>query len=410
MKLKKLFSLIVAIVLMLSLTAADACALARKESKWQQLHNNRSGVMVVAYRGEASFYPPNSAEAVWSAFEAGADMVSVSVQKTKDGVLVLCENENLRNVCKTSTNHISEITFEEFKECELYRINGELSGCYPVSLVDILNEDLGDGVLILDIDKEDKELVYKTVVEERAEERVILRYKDHSEDIARWIESKKIPLEVMGVYSGGIIFTTLSHLNRLSAVSPVVQYQSKNYFNVMFESLVTKNYSKDDNARAAIAMYDPDLCGQRSDTVTGWNEVISKGFSVIESANLSELVSYVERTEYLRGSLGAALSLAEKADLGTCSEVSAANLREAVKKGNEVHRKGIVSEEEFQKAIAEINLSLINLNRSEGKETQKGALNITAGKVIAVVLVGAVLLLAEIYVSKMQREKKKKIK
>jgi hypothetical protein len=48
------------------------------------------------------------------------------------------------------------------------------------------------------------------------------------------------------------------------------------------------------------------------------------------------------------------------------------------------------------------------LNLSDSTESQKGALNITAGKIVAAVLVGAAILAGQIYVHKMQQEKRRK--
>ena len=49
-----------------------------------------------------------------------------------------------------------------------------------------------------------------------------------------------------------------------------------------------------------------------------------------------------------------------------------------------------------------------DLNVSAAEDFQKGQLNITPAKVIAVIIVGALIFAAQIYVHKMQEEKKKK--
>ena len=47
-------------------------------------------VMCIAYRGDTALYEQNSKEAVLSAFEKGADFVSVNIMKDGGGELVLC--------------------------------------------------------------------------------------------------------------------------------------------------------------------------------------------------------------------------------------------------------------------------------------------------------------------------------
>ena len=63
---------------------------------------------------------------------------------------------------------------------------------------------------------------------------------------------------------------------------------------------------------------------------------------------------------------------------------------------------------ELESANSQLLLAMNRLNLSDGVESQKGALNITAGKIIAIVLVGAAILAGQIYVHKMQQEKRRK--
>ena len=51
-----------------------------------------------------------------------------------------------------------------------------------------------------------------------------------------------------------------------------------------------------------------------------------------------------------------------------------------------------------------------NLAFHASGDIQKGGLNITAGKIVAAILVGAVLLAGEIYVFKMHKPRRKKEK
>ena len=87
--------------------------------------------------------------------------------------------------------------------------------------------------------------------------------------------------------------------------------------------------------------------------------------------------------------------------------MSADNLRKAVKKANEIVLKGVASVGELESVNSRLLTSLNRLNLSDGYESQKGALNITAGKVIAAVLVGFAILAGQIYVHKMQKDKRR---
>lgn len=404
MKLRKLFCVLtLTAVLLLSFTAS-ACGFSAEE----RFNNNSKGLIAVSYRGDTESYPENSIEGVKSAFELGAHMVSVGVVKTADGVLVLAENENPGNICNTDKGSFSEISLEELESCCLYDNCGQLTEYRIATLKEALDYTVDSEILILDITPEMKDEVYELLLSENATHRAVLRFKDSSKNIAEWINSKEIKPQVIGIYSGNIVWNAILHIERLSESCRMVQYQSKNYFNVMYGSFVAKRYSSYGNARALAPTYDYDLCGQREDNASGWNELIEKGFSAIETNNIKSLVEYTERADELNESLSELVGKTENTDYEIYSDVSADNLRKAAQRAEEVLSEGVASVGELESANSRLLTALNRLNLSDGHESQKGALNITAGKIIAAVLVGAAILAGQIYVHKMQKEKRRK--
>ena len=336
-------------------------------------------MIAVSYRGDTENYPENSLEGVKSAFEMGAHMVSVGVVKTADGVFVLAENENPGNVCNTDKSSFSEITLEELESCYLYDNCGQLTDCRIATLKEALDNTVDREILILDITPEMKDEVYELLLSEGAIDRVVLIFKESARDIAKWINTKEAEPQVIGVYSGNIVWNAISHIEKLSENCRIVQYQSKNYFNVMYGSFVAKRYSADGNARALAPTYDKELCGQREDNASGWNELIEKGFSAIETNNIASLVEYTERAEELNESLRILTEKAENTEFSVYSDISADNLSKALWKAEEELRRGVASVGELESANSQLLLALNRLNLSDGKESQKGALNITAG-------------------------------
>ena len=67
----------------------------------------------------------------------------------------------------------------------------------------------------------------------------------------------------------------------------------------------------------------------------------------------------------------------------------------------------ISSLDEYESAYSALLLAMNELSISRENDTQKGQLNITAGKIIAAVLVGSLILAAQIFVYKMQKERKR---
>lgn len=367
----------------------------------------KNKIIAVSYRGDTENYPENSLEAILSAKEIGADMVSVGVAKTKDGTFILAENENVRNFCNADSVTIADTEWAELQNCRLYDNSGKLTDFRIATLSEAL-EKAKDVVLILDIEAEDKDEVYSVVEAYDASDRVFLRFKENSNDIVEWVKSKETKPKVIGMYSGNIIWNAISHIENLSEVCSIVQYQSKNYFNVMYGSWVGDRFSAEGKARALAPAYDKELCGQREDNASGWNELIENGFSVIETNNIASLAEYAERADELNESLRKLTEKAEKTDFSVYSDVSADNLQKALKRANEELQSNVSSVGALESANSQLLLSMNRLNLSEGVESQKGALNITAGKIVAAVLVGAAILAGQIYVHKMQQEKRRK--
>lgn len=331
-------------------------------------------VLCIAYRGDTALYDANSEQAVLSAFDKGADFVSVNVRKAQDGTLVLCSE----NAVKIEGLALSE-------------------------MLSILGE---EQILILDFDNTLKDEVYSAVKENNGFSRAYLRIKDSAKSVSEWCSSKEKELTVIGVCGSFNIFTVRSFVKNMSYM-PAVQLQSKNYFNVMYGSLCYGDYDSRQGTAVIAPMYDPDLCGQRSDSEDGWNDLIKKNFSIIETNNIDSFVAYRANARTLKSELGELLKKAESISPEGYSLVSRENLADSIEKAKALLSDGAVSCDELQSACSAVKRAMNNLTSSEGEDTQKGALNITPGKIIAAVLVGSLILAAQIYVQKMQKEKKR---
>ncbi len=337
---------------------------------------NQQSILCISHRGDSAEFESNTPEAVMSAFGKGADFVSVNIRKSADNELLLC-NEN--------ETEIKGVTLKE--------------------MISLLDE---DDVLILDFEIGLQDEIYSLIEEENAFNSVMLRINDSAKNIAGWLKDKNENLQVIGVYDSFVVFTAMSHIKTLSDEGmKFVQYQSKNYFNEMFGSFVSKKLKAETDTKAIALTYDPDLCGQRSDSEDGWNDLIKKGFSVIETNNLSAFISYVEANKNIRIELDAACKRAETIETEKYNNVSRENLEDAINTAKELLNREVVSSDEMQSSLSAIRLAVENLAFKTGEDTQKGALNITSGKVIAAVLVGAVILAAQVYTYKMQKGKKK---
>lgn len=411
MKPTRRFIFFLTLIVSIIVSAFFSCsAEENKKAPYENIQKINSEILSVSYRGDTANYPDNSLEGVISAYEKGADMVSVNVMKTADGVFVLCENESLNNICNTNYVSVDVAEYDKLKECKLYDNTGKQTKYTFSTVQELIKKTKDDLFLILDFDWQHRDALYTLISENEALDRVFLRTKQGSADICEWVNSKDVKPYVIGIYDGGIIFNAISHINKLSSSGmPLVQYQSKNYFNVMYGSIVCDNFSAEGKAAAIAPCYSADLCGQRSDSQSGWDELTDKGFTVIETNNIEELNRYIENRKALTESIAELTDKALTVDKTLYSFVSVDNLSSAVKKAQLILSDGKSSLNEMQSVYSQLINAMNNLMIKTGDDTQKGALNITGGKIIAVLLVTAAVLGGEIYMHKMHiRDKKKK--
>lgn len=378
---------------------------AQGESVNSVLGQNGGRVMSISHRGESSSFPKNSLEAAEEAVKNGADMVSVYVRKTSDNVLVLCESGSLDEICLTENKSVEALTSEEILKLRLYGAGFKESDCKVQTLLSFAERVKGRAIIVVDADEALIDDVSALAEANDLNDTLIFRTKMSSGKIKKWKEKTNSSLHVLGIYKGNVVFNAASHLKTLSKLGePMVQYQNKNYFDVSFNNFTAKKYGKGENARAVCAMYDRDLCGQRDDCVSGWDEMVKRGFSVIETNDIKGLTAYINSLSDETSRLAELLNKAKEIDTSVLSQVSAKELSSAV-----VHAESCLSGThslgEVQSSYSELLQQINTLSHQSGKETKKGALNITVGKVAAVIVFGSLLLLGEIYLVKKRKSK-----
>lgn len=385
----------------------SAGALFEKETAIDKFYNYEQMLIGISYRGDTVNYPENSLEAVKSAFKKGADFVSVNIEKTSDGVFYLCENESLGNVCDAPYDELSQVSSAEIKKYNLFDIYGRKTDYKLISLSDFLDEtDTTEGI-ILDVSYEYLDGVYTVLKDASALGRVIIRVKESALRLTEWAADKADKPNLIAVYGGNIIFSTVNYINTFTkAEMPAVQYESKNYFNVAFGDFFVNRYLNSVNVRAVAATYSPDLCGQRGDSSDGWNELIKKGYSVIETNNIESFVEYRNETERLKKEIADLVYKAFCVDPSKYSEVSLSNLNDAKLYGETLTSTPVFSLDAAQQAYSKLIYALEDMKISSGEVDTRGALNVTPGKIIASLLVGAALFAWQVYVYKMRRGKK----
>ena len=362
---------------------------------------DEGALVAVAFRGDTSAYPPNSLGAIEAAFDAGADYVSVSVQKTADGAFVLLEDRALPIQCDAEENDLSALTLSDVQKLHLKNLNGTVSHEPVATLEEALAAAAGKGGLILDNAWAYRDELSAFFGSRSAVIPVCIRTVVSAKHALQWQQESGTVVSVLPVYRGNVVFNAIAHWNYLSTANmPLVQFQSKNYFNVFYQKFTARRFHANSRVSALAPTYDETLCGRRPDDVTGWDDLISRGFSAIETGNIRALAAYIRQTETERAALEALIEQTE-----AVPHTKGAALEEAYLTAIDIRAEKRASLSQLQSAESALQSELRLLTLTDENEPRLGDWVVTPGKIIAIVIFGALLLGFDVFVYK----KKKKV-
>lgn len=405
-KTKKIFAFILSLFTALSLSF---CAFAYEIPSFSE-----SGkIMGIAHGGDCSQYPENSLSAVTAAFKSGADFVSLPAVKTLDGMFFVSSYDNLGETCAAYSGIvISQMTGADFasKSVSLTDISGNISTEKLGALSEALQiAKAYKKAIIIDTPWENRNELYSYLVENDVVDSAVFRTDASKREISQFLEITNGSLSVLGVYNGNIIMSAKSYVSSLIKNGcGAVQLGTKNPFGVIFNKSMLSSFSPGGySTRAVISACDPYVCGQRSDSTDGWNDFVDRGYSVIETRDISALNEYIEKTETLRAQLTSLVNTANTLNLSAFSEKSIKDI-DKVKKEAVSSLQTLSSLGKLEKVKSELVYALQNKNAETGESSSKGILNITVGKIAAVIIIGAALIAFQVYIFKKRDIKNKK--
>lgn len=128
---------------------------------------------VTAHRGNSSSAPENTLPAFESAIEQRADYIELDVQQTKDGVIVVMHDPNLKRISGKNIN-IWDVTYEEIKDIDVGSwFHSDFSKVRLSTLEDVIKETKGKIKLNIELKPNGHEVDFeKSVVDIIKENRV----------------------------------------------------------------------------------------------------------------------------------------------------------------------------------------------------------------------------------------------
>ncbi len=369
--------------------------------------------LVVSKYGDKANYPENSAAAITAAAEAGADLVQVYIRKTADNYFVLSADENLSRMCVDALGNVidrnvSEMGYHELSACHLRNGTGNLHEPITEYTVPTLEEAVDAAnaagvLLVLEGAWAFREEIYEQLNAAGTLGSVVFLADGDRGEVVDWLESKsQMPL-VFSAYTGNVVFSARSTVSRtLSAGAVGTMLASANAYSVVFGDSVMSRFAE--KGRGVIDMTDPALCGDREDNYIGYNDVTARGYSVLVTDRITELCEYFARLSTERTRLNEALDKAQQIDVTLCSTQSANALKDAISDARDA-LSAPVSENSLMQARYALELAVSGLtNRTQESDGK----TVTAGRVVAAVLVVLALVALEVVIVRVRKKKQEK--
>lgn len=278
-----------------SAIAADASDIASDFS------DGKKNIICIAHRGDWHSFPENSAEAINAAAEY--DAVSVDIRLTADGKPVLMADEKIDRMSvdsegKSVSGKVSSFTLAQLKELYLRESNGgtdkKKTTCRIPELKEIYETAAGRTAVMLNVQENDFKTVYDYVKALGKLDETVFRINAKPKKIIELTRDLD-GVNVTGNYQGNIIFLATSAVKKYFAANIyTIEMGSTNGNGVLYDNFLMKRFVG--SKRAMVSMVNG-RCGKRADNEAGWDDLISRGYSVIETDFPAELTEYIRKTE-----------------------------------------------------------------------------------------------------------------
>lgn len=402
--LNKSLILSVILVLIFNIFSTSVAALVKEDI------DSPEKIICVVHRGDWHAYPENSAEAVKAGTQYG--FVSVDIKVTKDNKAVLMADDTTDRMVvdaegNTISGAVSEKTLEELTALYLRAENGSQTkaktDCRVAGLEDALSQVPEDALLILNTTCADFEAIYAQVKELRATDKVFFRFNsDKNSDIVETVAANK-DITAAGNYQGNIIFLATSAVDKsLANGMNVIELGSANENGVLYDEFLMERF--DENGKAMVSMVNG-RCGGRPDSERGWDDLIERGYSVIETDYPEDFSKYLSQTEEEKESLRYYVDTYNATALEPYTTDTEKAFVQSLEEAKNVLEKAS-SLSEIQDARNNLQSAYDGLTIGE-KKTVTLKFEFTAGRAIALVLCGGAIIAAQVFFFK-KRDKSKK--
>ncbi len=252
--------------------------------------------------------------------------------------------------------------------------------------------------ILIDVtDTAQADSVYNEAEKNDALDRLCLRFHAKSKAVKAWLDSRDKNVSVIGCYRGNIYFSAVNCIRAYAGCTQTeaVQLQTKNPFGVVLHSTVTTEFAKC-GVKGMFSFADPTVSAGRMDCSQSWDDVIARGYTVIETAYPEDFAAYLAANTNERAKLIDCILEAQDASTQACPGNRVKEYDKALAQAKVLIKTGNNSVAEMTKARVRLDLAVRNLTVKDGK-TVKGDVAITPARIGAAVFGICFVVLLQIF-------------
>ena len=252
----------------------------------------------------------------------------------------------------------------------------------------------GRAALIIDCEStEQAEEAYSLLVQDQIGCEVYYRINEGAGAVKKWVHSCNKNVKLIGYYKGNIFPIALSRISEYGKLtdSAIVQMQTNNQDGVILHNTVTSHFAKN-GVSGMFSTVDSTRSAKRTDSARSWDDLIARGYSIIETAYPADFAEYLNSNTAERNKLEASVNKALTTSTEGCSPNRVADYSSALEDAQALLSDGTSATYTMADARAVLDEAVENITIQDGSQI-KGDLKFTPGR-IAWALFGIALVLS----------------
>ena len=297
----KIFSLIIAVTVLFTAFVPFAGATSLRMSRIMlstESFSDPSGVILgVSSKGEWGEYPENTIPAIIKASETEIDFVAVDVKRTLDGQLILFSDDTTERML--DADEIFTVADTDYSVLSAYFLKNACGGSNE-KVTDVKIPTLTEAIdcarendipLMLRTDSALIPEITDLLKEKNASDMCVIltdgKIKEINEALAG-LDEKPV---IAGSIKGNVIFNIMSYVKGLENMSAAaIELKTGNRYGINYYRSLLTSYGED--LRIIADPTTPEISGYREDCEMYWDDLISRGYSVIITDHAERFSKY----------------------------------------------------------------------------------------------------------------------